>query len=274
MDPPAILPDFRRPPLVEVALSLQFEPLPGLTTAHIGLLWQKFRKDLPLVEEHAPLPDVLEEKSPPGPPRVEVALNDRPPLPRVWFTDSSRSTLIQIQADRFIHNWRRADNSSEYPRYRRLREQFRREVGEFVQFLRQEGLSDLRVNQCEVTYVNHFRLGEPDLGRAGRVFANWNQLTSSAFLPEPEEVLVRWRFRMPGEESPRRLHVFAQPVWDPDGSRFWLMNLMARGAPMGEGIKGAFRFFDLGHEWIVRGFADLTTQAMHRHWERVDVGTD
>ena len=75
---------------------------------------------------------------------------------------------------------------------------------------------------------------------------------------------------MPDETG--RLHVMAQPAWDSNGQRIWTINLMARGRPMGEGIEGAFGFFDVGREWIVRGFMDLTTASMHRHWGRTDAG--
>ena len=36
----------------------RFAPVAGLTTAHIGLLWQKYRSRLPLIEEHPPLDPV------------------------------------------------------------------------------------------------------------------------------------------------------------------------------------------------------------------------
>lgn len=39
------LPEFGRPPLSEVALSVQFDSLDALRTVHVGLLWNKFRKD-------------------------------------------------------------------------------------------------------------------------------------------------------------------------------------------------------------------------------------
>ena len=53
---PEDLPDFRKPPLAETVLSLQFEPVAELTTAHVGLLWARFRKQFPMIEEHPPLP--------------------------------------------------------------------------------------------------------------------------------------------------------------------------------------------------------------------------
>ena len=36
------LPDFEAPPLIEVAISVQFEPIPDLQTPQIGLLWSRF----------------------------------------------------------------------------------------------------------------------------------------------------------------------------------------------------------------------------------------
>ena len=266
---PSGLPDFRRPPLVEVALSLQFEPLARLTTAHIGLLWQKYRGQLPLIKEHPPLDPVLEDFGPPRPPQVEIAFANKPPMPRVWFLSEANTELIQIQNDRFIHNWRKAGKDTQYPRYEQVRDRFLKEVEVFAQFLDEERLGELSINQCEITYVNHIDYG-PAAVDPSEVFANWTSLRASAFLPRPEDMLLRWRFRMPDQTG--RLHVMAQPAWDSNGRRIWTMNLMARGRPIEEGLEGAFGFFDVGREWIVRGFTDLTSDSMHRHWERLDVG--
>jgi hypothetical protein len=105
------------------------------------------------------------------------------------------------------------------------------------------------------------------------VLRNWSALRDSSFLPEAEDGAIRLRFviRDRGVTPIGRLHVALQPGWKKaDNSPILLMNLTARGAPLGEGISGAFDFFDLGHEWIVKGFADLTTAEMHRAWERID----
>ncbi|HUE08033.1 MAG TPA: hypothetical protein VMP41_11445, partial [Acidimicrobiales bacterium] len=47
------------------------------------------------------------------------------------------------------------------------------------------------------------------------------------------------------------------------------LTLLARGAPRTTDATGVVEFLRLGHEWIVRGFADLTTAAMHDEWERL-----
>ena len=270
---PAGLPDFDKPPLAEVALSLQFAPLAGLTTAHIGLLWRKYRSRLPLIEEHPPLDPVLESFDPPKPPHVDIVFGNKPPVPRVWFLSEAKTELVQIQQDRFIHNWRKAGEDAAYPRYEKIRDQFQEEVRAFSDFLDEEQLGELSISQCEITYVNHvaFEGDEVGFGNVENLIANWRPLRDSAFLPTPEELLLSWRYRM--SEDTGRLHVMVRPAWDANKRRFWTLNLMARGGPKRDGIEGAFAFFDMGREWIVRGFADLTTESMHRNWERVDAST-
>ena len=273
---PADLPDFRKPPLAETVLGLQFEPLAGLTTAHLGLLWQRFRSQLPSIEEHPPLPPVVEKFEPPSPAQVEVNIEEKPPVPRVWFLNEPKSELVQVQPDRFIHNWRKMEGIEPYPRYEPIRDKFRNEVAVLERFLTDERLGRLVVNQCEVTYVNHI---EPSglwdrHGQLERIFRVWSGLGGGSFLTVPEDAGLRMRFAILDAkgEPIGRLHAAVQPAWKKtDNSPILVLNLTARGRPVGEGIDGAFAFFDLGREWIVKGFADLTTPEMHRAWERIDV---
>ena len=272
---PEDLPDFRDPPLVETILSLQFQPLPEFSLVHVGLLWHQFRNAFPLIEEHAPLNAVRETFGVPSPGQVEVTIEGKPPLPRVWLVNESETELIQIQADRFIHNWRKAGKiSTPYPRYERVRAKFRDEVREFQQFLTDQKLGQVAINQCEVTYVNHI---EPCQawqrhGQIDGVLRTWT-LQGSSFLPEAEGGSIHQRFVIRSDSgSPLgRLHASLTPAWQAEGqSPILVLTLTARGAPLDEEIDGAFDFFDLGREWIVKGFTDLTTTDMHRVWGRID----
>jgi uncharacterized protein (TIGR04255 family) len=272
---PEGLPDFDKPPLAETVLSLQLEPIAGLTTAHVGVLWQRFRDQLPLIEEQPPLAPVLEKFDPPSPAQVEVTVEEKPPVPRVWFLNRSKTELIQVQADRFIRNWRKMKDIQPYPRYEPIRERFRGEVNILAQFLQDEGLGSLAVNQCEVTYVNHIEpsSGWERHGQVDKVLRHWSGLPAGSFLPEAEDVGVRLRFVIPGGDGNPigRLHVGLQPGWKKaDNSPILAMNLTARGVPIGEGIDGAFAFFDLGRKWIVKAFVDLTTSGMQKIWGRTD----
>ncbi len=272
---PEDLPDFRKPPLAETVLSLQFEPIAGLTTAHLGLLWQRFRERLPFIEEQPPLPPVVEKFGTPSPAQVEVTVEEKPPVPRLWFLNQDKTELIQVQADRFIHNWRKMEGLEPYPRFEPIRDKFRNEVDTLVQFLNDEGMGAPVVNQCEVTYVNHIEpLGVWQRhGQLEKVLSNWTAAPERRFLPEAEDGGVRLRFVMRDESGKPfgRLHVISQPAWKKtDNTPIMVLNLTARGAPLGEGIEGAFRFFELGRRWIVKGFAELTTSEMQKAWERID----
>ena len=267
---PDDLPDFRDPPLVETVLSLQFEPLQEFSLVHVGLLWHKFRHTFPLIEERTPLDAARETFEVPSPRHEEVPIEGRPPLPRVCFLNESKTELIQIQADRFIHSWRRAGKiSTHYPRYERIRTNFRHEVWEFQELLTDEKLGKVGVEQCEITYVNHIEPCEAwhSHGQIEGVLRTWTAQPRS-FLPETEDGSVQQRFviRNDSNRPLGRLHVSLAPGWKEDESPIFVLTLTARGSPLDKGINGAFDFFDLGREWIVKGFLDLTTTDMHRAW--------
>src|SRR6266478_6911670 len=102
---PSDLPDFDRPPVNEVILSIQFAALEKMKSAHIGLLWARFRAQYPDVIEQGPINAVFETFGAPplpGPPiRFEQFLS--PPMPRYWFEKSGTPDLLQVQQDRIIH---------------------------------------------------------------------------------------------------------------------------------------------------------------------------
>lgn len=257
--------------MVETALSLQYQPLPGLSLAHVGVLWHRFRNTFPLVEEREPLGAARETFEAPSPRPEEVTIEGKPPLPRVCFLNESKTELIQIQADRLIHKWRKTGKTSTpYPRYERIRTNFRHEVWEFQEFLTDEKLGKVAINQCEITYVNHIEPCEAWRGH-GEIEGVLRTCTAQqrSFLPEPEGGSVKQRFVIRSDSgSPLgRLHVSLTPAWkEEDQSPIFVLTLTARGAPLDKGINGAFDFIDLGREWIVKGFLDLTTTEMHRAW--------
>jgi hypothetical protein len=66
-----------------------------------------------------------------------------------------------------------------------------------------------------------------------------------------------------------RLYIEFKPaVRHDDGKRVIVLTLTARGAPASPKIVGVLDWFDLGREWIVRGFTDFTADAMHKQWGR------
>lgn len=269
------LPEFDNPPVVEVALSVQFEALANLRTPQIGLLWQEFRDRFPVTEEHASLPAVFERFGVPpsqkGVARLEML--NAPPVPRCWFLNQQGTELIQVQQDRFIHNWRRDGDKGVYPRYESVKATFENEVTRFRDFLSRNQMGNLSPNQCEVTYVNHIVSGEvwKDHSQLGEVLTVFAPRYSDDFrsLPEDGRLSVRYVIRSTADEPIGRLYVAVEPVFrSTDDSPMFALTLTARGRPVGDGIPGVLGFLEVGRRWIVRTFASITTTQMHAVWRR------
>ncbi len=269
------LPSFAAPPVVEVALGVQFEPLERLRSLDMLSLRDSYKGKFPKVQEHPPLPSVIEDFGPPRAFRLEARLEmtDLPPVPRYWFLTETESELIQIQQDRFVHNWRKIGTGDDYPRYERIAATFQDEFLQFHEFVDRGEFGPLVPSQCEVTYINHIEsgVGWDRLGELGEILTVWRSQYSDPFLSEAENVVLSWSHVIPSESGAPagRLRIMAEPAQRiSDGQPAYRLTLTARGHPFGNDMTGIRSFLDLGREWVVRGFASITTPKMHQIWER------
>jgi len=263
------LPSFKKPPVAEVAIAAQFGEIRGFTGPHMGLLWRRYRESFPKLEVHPAL-DPRFERSKPAPSEGITVKFETVPTPRAWFIGSDGAHLIQVQQDRFVFNWR-SIQGQDYPRYEHVKASFEKNYGLFRNFLADEQLGEPRLNQWELTYVNHIPAGDGwhRHGELGAVVPLLVGSKQGAFLPEPEDIALRVRYPITdGEGHLSRLHVVVDPGFDPSGKPGIVLTLTARGG-LGQRSKGSLESqLDLGRKWIVRGFADVTSARMHRHWER------
>lgn len=270
--------DYEKPPVTEVSLSVQFEPLRKFRTPYVGCLWDAFRTStikLQKVREKPPLRQTFElftddEKY--RPKDVILELSDIPPMHRYWFLNEEETELVQIQNDRFIRNWRRLNPSEDYPRYSVIRERFIDDYRIFESFIKEKNLGKITPNQCEITYVNTItakdEYAEP--GNLKNVITVFKNEYSDQFLPDLENASMTLHYVITGEDSKPlgRLHISLQTVLSERKDLIYLLKLVARGMPIGEGLDGVLKFLDVGHEWIVRGFTSVTTKLMHKEWGR------
>ncbi len=257
------LPDFDHPPVVETVLAAQFEPIAGMRTVHFGLFWQRIRDSFPLTEEKPALEAAFERfgEAPKRIPRIRFEAREDANPERMWFVNQPGTEMIQLQVDRFIKNWRKTSSEAEYPRYEKtIKPGFLRDLDIFKDFLLTEQLGAIRMNQCEVTYVNHIVAGEgfENWGDAKKVFSFLGGLPDSV-----EDGVFAFRLPILAEDKPvGRLKIDIQPaVRETDQKAMYVMQLTARGF-VGAGLE----FFDLGRAAIVMAFADLTTESMHSVW--------
>jgi uncharacterized protein (TIGR04255 family) len=259
------LPDFDSPPVIEVALSVGFERLPGLRTVEFGPLWRSlFRDSFPKVVEQAPIVVATETfdstSTASDSPQVEVLAGAL--APRLWFVNEEDSDLVQLQNDWFARNWRKTPSGAPYPRFPAVMVQFERNLSDLLDYLHKEGLGSFQPTQCEVTYINHVESAFPhevlrDVKRP-RVTPPLEGMNLNAHF-----VLVV------GDEPVGRLHFITQSaVRRVDQQRITVLTLTARGRPLSADIEGVLGFMELGHTEIVKAFEAMTSKEMHEVWGR------
>jgi uncharacterized protein (TIGR04255 family) len=265
------LPEFEKPPVSEVAMGVEFLPLANWRSPHAGLYWGRINKEYPQTEVQPPLPSQIEKfgeefwAQPAF--RVELA---NPDSNRSWFLADPATKLVQVQRDHFIINWRKVRGDEVYPRYlKEIRPRFEREWKHFCGFLVEQKIGTVSVQQCELTYVNDVLKddGWSSFAEALTLFEPWWKRGSDGFLPIPETVTVMGSVQMPNQSG--RLHFSAQHVRRTIDNREAIqLRLVARGRPLSGEDKDILNWMDLAHEWIVRGFTDLTSARAHKLWGR------
>lgn len=264
-------PAYESPPLTEVVCGVQFDELKDLLAAHIGLLWSaQFQKDYPRLKEVPPLSPVIESfQDTPRPRKLEFS--EKPPLPRTWFISENENLLIQVQRDRFIHNWRKVLDDDAYPRYPKVFSSFRTCLTTFLTFVEKMGIGPICNTQYELTYTNLIGSDEkPALpGAIGEYFRDMNWQSTSRTLPEPESVHATYTFVFP--EDRMRLHSVVRTANRVhDGSPVFRLELTARGIPENTESDAMPAWFDAAHRRIVTAFSDLTEPLVQDQlWRRL-----
>lgn len=264
--------DYPNPPVVEVALSVQFDRLAQLDAARIGLYWSTVRNRFRFAEQHPPLPQVQEAFGMPDalPRALRIELSEAVPTPRFWLLNGDGSQLVQIQDDRFSHNWRK--NVNPYPHYEIVRAAFIEELGLFDGFLRSEHLGPMVPNQCEVTYINHVVVpSEGNQADLSALLTIWTSSlnTSPPAVPEDAFLHLRYRIADAAGDPIGRLHIDVQPAFTPEDRRsIWVLSLTARGRPPQPTIDGVVTFLNLGREHILKTFIGITSPDMQAQWEK------
>lgn len=263
------LPSFDAPPVTETVLGVEFAQLAKWSIPHFGLFWSRVRDEYPRCEVKAPLAQQEEkfgeeQRAMLGFRSIQFELLQQPEV-RCWFHDASEHRLLQVQPDRFIHNWRKQGAPDVYPRYEKIRSIFEREWARFREFVQVEDLGPLAVHQCEVSYVNHLEQGR-----------EWNSLT------ELPEMVTFWKGCASTHPAPESVQAVASFVRDSTRLRIQLQHairstdlkeiivftLSARGRPQSTEPSAIVRWMDEARSWIVKSFDELTTPKMHQIWKR------
>lgn len=254
---------FDRPPVVEVVCGISFALSKPIRTAHIGLYWSRVAEEFPRCEDAPPIAMVIEGQgaSDSIDYKMQIEQLSLPPLRRSWLINEAGTNLVQLQDDRFLFNWKRDTTDAAYPSYEQVVAGFREQWANYKAFLTAE-LAEPVVTQLELTYWN-FWVGGPEFLRDHARDVS----KADRFLPSPEAINFRTIYGLP--DGAGRLHVAASSArHSRSGEKGVRLELTARGMPRDISERGCAEWFDLAHEWITQGFADMTTEDSHTAWGR------
>ncbi len=262
---PNHLPDYNAPPLNEVVLGIQFRPATGYTQILAKDIWSLFKTDFPLIEEHRSMPPSFETfgSKLSSAPQFQLVANAE--HSRYWFINKDQDELIQFQGDRLLHNWRqRGEEPKPYPRFEVMAEQFSKQVNALQEYFKSLEDQELEINQCEISYINHFPLITSE-------FDSPNDYLEILNLKNENEDLMLGYRRIITQESGQkvgRLYCDIKPAIKNSGELVYVVNLTVRGTPKATSIEEALAFLKNGRDIIVKEFTAITTEKAHQYWER------
>ncbi len=267
-----MLPQFKKPPVMEIVGAAQFRALPAVGLPEMVDVGQNLHGYT--LRELQPQLDPVQELPPrqPDAPQLPQIIFGQPPLRALYFSSDDRF-VAQLQRDRIAINERRtpsesgADPSSEHvwPELSKL--------CDCVQTTLAGPDADYgphRPTFVELTYVNTippvagvwethdelYRVLRIVSGTAGE--SPWGKV---------ERVAVRFSF--PIVEADRflgRLHVAAEPTYAEGVPMVNLNLIIRRTVDETQSLEGVFHAC---HRDAVEAFVAITTTRMHDHWERI-----
>jgi uncharacterized protein (TIGR04255 family) len=268
MPRPEDLPDYRNPPIDEVAIAVQFAPIEGLYDEHARRFWQTMREEYPLLENRPRLEGPIEPVDPHATFSIDVsALGAQLPQGRIWLISASDDLLIQVQNTRFIQNWRHRE--TKYQRFEFVKDLFWNNFRKFRQFLDSENVQQPVVQQVEISYINWIS-GIPMYQFL--LPAGSSEIHARDSIVWPEEEIWNARYLIGGEPGTvERLYAQCAPAARslPRNERGFQFALVFRSAhPDGINDDEASSLMDSGRVTVVQAFTDLTTPSAQETWER------
>jgi uncharacterized protein (TIGR04255 family) len=262
------LPEFEAPPLNEVVMGIQFQPVPAYQQILSLEVWQLFRDQFPVVQEHPPLGAQFETFGLPStPPVFPINFISGASHDRFWFLSELGNNLLQFQPDRLLHNWRKVEiEGQEYPRFENIVKQFRTEMQTLEDYFGRLGAARLVITQCELSYLNQISL--PD----------WEPFSPQEWFsfvapdePRIDEFSCTARRILRDEQGRPYGRLYRESVTGADrrGTKVLTLNLTARGRPARDTIDGTLDFLANTRHMIANEFIRSTTPAAHRRWRRV-----
>jgi uncharacterized protein (TIGR04255 family) len=255
---------FENPPINELIIALFHLPITEIKAQHIGIYWNRIRDRYPRCEQR---PIIVSSPSDPKP--FPEAPGEIFPLPRFWFFRDNHPTLIQIQRNAFLLNWRRG-NENEYPHYETVVKDFWQELEGYRTFVQEWGGEGFDVIQrCELNYINIVTTNE--------VFANPAELMNvlpsiaslSDFQNESRQMIGLNATVTYQVHETLRIDMAIRLGHRSDTTELVaILDLKAHGVPSNLSFEETRSWYDSAHDIIYKTFLDATSKKIQeRIWK-------
>lgn len=272
------LPKFKKPPVGEVSIGMRFQAT-KFSPEHFGLFYESVKgqfptavqlpflpPDLPFIDSVADNNSLVQQFD------FQTFFGGAQLVPiRMAFKSAAESTLIQLQGDRLYFNW--CSEVGDYPHFQRVRSGFIDLYERFISFAETQGFGPIKPILSEVLYVNPLptRSEPANISAPEEIF----RIISSSMVDGWDYPLhdlafnARFKLDKPGGGFAGWLTANMSSGFVQTNVPKLNLQMIARGAPLGEGLEGVLAFHDIGHDAIVRNFAAITSEKMHVLWERI-----
>jgi uncharacterized protein (TIGR04255 family) len=241
--------NFSNPPISEVVCGVEFNA-PNFSTVHFGQYWQKISERYPQYFDQPPLGDF-------------PIISGLPSLRRVWFESTDKNQIIQLQFDRFFYNWRREHIAEPYPRFKNIYYNFITEWNIFQQWWSTNTSNPVFPVRYELTYLNQLdnNFGWNSTEDNYKIFTfkgrKWDK-----FLPLPNVHVSNLQFLLPDNLGFLIVNT-NQAIKAIDQAPITTFELTIKSIDSNIDVD---EWFAKAHEYIVRGFLDLTRESIQKEW--------
>lgn len=226
---------------------------------HVGLFWSRIKKKYPTVRQQAPIGTIID------------ATGEIFPMPRFWLTSDDESTLIQLQKNAFIFNWRR--RAASYPHFDRLMDDYDRLYLMFSDFLKTEtDSSELNINLCELTYINLIEPAEywSDILHTSSVIPSFKFVDFPASNANIQDFNYATVYDLGDDLSIRVTVRNVHPTDQPEQSNL-VFEIRASGRIGSSAKADADAWLERAHAEIGKGFVGMTSSEIQsKYWQPKD----
>lgn len=242
-------------------MGVQLSSPPNLSSVHSKDIWDLFKDEFPYPEDQMPMEPSFETFG--GMPAQQTFEFGPPPVHRrLWLVSEDQNHLLQVQRDRFILNWRKRPNGSEYPRFEKIISVFEKRLSQFETYYKEGFQNPFSINQAEISYHNLIHVDEfKDVPQwlsffddRGRDVESFNSSFSTAIKDEA------------GRGFARLVCQVGTVFIPPKNEKAVKLILTFRGSPSGDSCEDALSFIKDGREMIMNRFVQLTTDEAKEKW--------